>query len=79
MHTIDPDTVLLGGAMTFGRHDTPLGRRFLERVRAEVRGRAFPIPAAKTVIDYATLGGDAGFIGAAGRARREHFRSARTA
>ena len=77
MHTIDPDMVLLGGAMTFGRHGTPLGRRFLERVRTEVRARAFPIPAARTVIDYATLGGDAGFIGAAGRARREHLRAAR--
>ena len=79
MHTIDPDVVLLGGAMTFGRHETPLGRRFLERVRTEVRARAFPIPAASTIIDYATLGGDAGFIGAAGRARREHLRSTRTA
>jgi glucokinase len=78
MHTIDPDTVLLGGAMTFGRHDTPLGRRFLERVRAEVKARAFPIPAANTVIDYATLGGDAGFIGAAGCARREYLRLAVT-
>ena len=30
---------------------------------------ALPLPAAKTLIDYATLGGDAGFIGAAGCAR----------
>ncbi|HUG91603.1 MAG TPA: ROK family protein [Planctomycetaceae bacterium] len=71
MHTIDPALVLIGGAMTFGRNDSPLGRRFLARVRAEVNARAFPVPAAKTVIDYATLGGDAGFIGAAGCARRE--------
>jgi glucokinase len=74
MHTIDPALVLIGGAMTFGRHDTALGRRFLERIRSEVRARAFPVPAAKTVIDYATLGGDAGFIGAAGCARREMLR-----
>jgi glucokinase len=31
---------------------------------------AFPIPAATTRIDYARLGGNAGFIGAAGCARQ---------
>ncbi|MEX0701610.1 MAG: ROK family protein [Planctomycetales bacterium] len=71
MHTIDPDHVLIGGAMTFGRNDTELGRRFIERIREEVRRRAFPIPAAKTVIDYAQLGEEAGYIGAAGWARRK--------
>jgi glucokinase len=71
MHTIDPSMILLGGAMTFGRNETELGRRFLQRVRDEVKARAFPVPAAKTMIDYATLGNDAGFIGAAGCARRE--------
>ncbi len=69
MHTIDPSGVVLGGAMTFGRNETSLGRRFLERVREEVRKRAFPTLAERTTIDYATLGGDAGFIGAAGIAR----------
>jgi glucokinase len=69
MHTIDPEMVLYGGAMTFGRNETPLGRRFLEEIKAEVKKRAFPIPAAKTVLEYASLGGDAGFIGAAGCAR----------
>jgi glucokinase len=61
--------VLIGGAMTFGRHDTELGRRFLQVVRDEVRSRAFPIPAERTVIDYAQLGNRAGFIGAAAHAR----------
>lgn len=70
MHTVDPDMVLFGGAMTFGRNDTPLGRRFLQRIRDEVKARAFPVPYSKTVIDYATLGGNAGYIGAAGCARR---------
>jgi glucokinase len=69
MHTIDPEMVLFGGAMTFGRTDTELGRRFLQEIRAEVKKRAFPIPAAKTIIEYASLGGDAGYIGAAGCAR----------
>lgn len=69
MHTIDPDMVLIGGAMTFGRDETELGRRFLERIRQEVRLRAFPVPAEQTVINFASLGGDAGYIGAAGCAR----------
>ncbi len=69
IHVINPAMVLIGGAMTFGRHETEIGRRFLDRVRQEVRARAFPIPAQRTVIDYATLGGDAGYVGAAGCAR----------
>lgn len=77
IHIINPAMVLIGGAMTFGRHDTELGRRFLERVREEVRRRAFKVPAEATIIDYATLGGDAGFIGAAGCARLEITRSGR--
>lgn len=69
MHTIDPEMVLIGGAMTFGRNESPLGRRFIQEIRNEVKKRAFPIPAAKTRIDYASLGGNAGYIGAAGCAR----------
>lgn len=71
MHTIDPNMVLFGGAMTFGRNDQPLGRRFLQRIQEEVKLRAFPVPAENTIIDYASLGGDAGYIGAAGCARLE--------
>src|SRR5690606_7640648 len=69
MHTINPEVVLLGGAMTFGRHETALGRRFLAKLKQVVKEHAFPILAEKTVIDYASLGSDAGFIGAAGCAR----------
>jgi len=72
MHTIDPGAVILGGAMNFGGHDDPVGRRFLEHVRGIVRKRAFPIPAQRTVIDFAALGSDAGYIGAAGIARLAH-------
>lgn len=72
MHTIDPNGVLLGGAMTFGGNDSPLGRRFLERIKEEVNRRAFGVLAERTAIDFATLGGDAGYIGAAGIARVEH-------
>lgn len=69
MHTIDPDMVVFGGAMTFGAEKTVLGRRFLEEIRSEVKKRAFPIPYANTVLKYASLHNDAGFIGAAGCAR----------
>ena len=74
MHTIDPAGVVLGGAMTFGGHGTELGRKFLGRIREEVRRRAFPTLAKKTVIDFAQVGGDAGFIGAAGLAREAYRR-----
>jgi glucokinase len=47
---------------------------FIDRVRREVRERAFPVLAARTPIRYATLGGDAGAIGAAGLARLDHRR-----
>ncbi|MFM7290329.1 MAG: ROK family protein, partial [Planctomycetia bacterium] len=70
MHTLDPEAVLIGGAMTFGGEQAPVGRAFIERIRAEIRARAFPLLAEKTVIRYASLGGDAGSIGAAGLARR---------
>lgn len=75
MHTIDPELVLIGGGMTFGGNDTELGRRFIERIREEVRRRAFPIPAEKTAIEFARLGGNAGYIGAAGWARRRCLES----
>ncbi len=70
MHAVNPTMFLIGGAMTFGRHETPLGQRFLDRIRQEVQQRAFPIPAAKTLIDFASLGSEAGYIGAAGCARQ---------
>jgi glucokinase len=69
MHTINPKMFLFGGAMTFGRTETPLGRRFLQAIKDEVKKRAFHVPYERTKIDFATLGGDAGYIGAAGCAR----------
>lgn len=77
LHTIDPSGVLIGGAMTFGVREGDISRRFLERIREEVRRRAFPILAEKTPIEFATLGADAGFIGAAGIARVEHRKTQR--
>lgn len=74
MHVVDPAVVLLGGAMTFGGRDSELGRRFLAQVDAVVRRLARPVLARNTVLDFATLGGDAGFIGAAGVARLEYLK-----
>jgi glucokinase len=69
MHVINPELVLIGGAMTFGGTESALGRQFLERLKQEVRTWAFPIPAERTRIDFAALGNKAGFIGAAACAR----------
>ena len=64
MHVINPELVVFGGGMIAA------GDGFLERIRAHVRRLAFPVPAERTRIVYARLGGDAGFIGAAACARR---------
>jgi glucokinase len=69
MHTIDPSGVVIGGAMTFGGPETSLGRRFLARIKQEVTERAFPTLVGVTAVEFASLGGDAGYIGAAGLAR----------
>ncbi len=70
VHVIDPAMVLLGGAMTFGRLETAVGREFLHRVHQEFHARTFSTIADKITIEYASLGSDAGFIGAAGCARK---------
>lgn len=66
MHTIDPDVVLFGGGMIAA------GPPFLATIQQHVHKLAFPIPAARTRVEFALLGGDAGFIGAAGWARAVH-------
>jgi glucokinase len=72
IHTIDPDSIILGGAMTFGGDDSPVGREFIQTIRDVVRPRILE-PLRDTVrIEFASLGGDAGYIGAAGLARLEH-------
>jgi len=63
MHTIDPDLVVFGGGMSKSGPD------FLEWIRDDIRRLAFPTPAQHTEVVYAELGGDAGYIGAAGCAR----------
>lgn len=71
MHVIDPEMVVFGGGMTAA------GQPFLERIRRHVKKLAFPIPAQRTQIVLASLGSDAGFIGAAGCARQLWQRTAR--
>ncbi len=76
IHTIDPDSVVLGGAMTFGGAGHALGEEFLQRIRDEVSPRIFKSLRADLRIDFAQLGGDAGYIGAAGLARLAHSNTA---
>lgn len=71
VHMIDPGLVLLGGAMNFGGSNCPVGRRFLQGVIDEFERRTFDNVFAGTKIDFATLGSDAGYIGAAAFARQE--------
>lgn len=66
MHTIDPDLVLFGGGMIAA------GPKLLDAIRSYILKLAFPIPARETRVEYAGLGDDAGFIGAAGCARIAH-------
>jgi glucokinase len=64
MHLFDPDMVVFAGGMT------QAGESFLNRIKHYVRELAFPVPAARTIVRYAALGSDAGFIGAAACARQ---------
>jgi glucokinase len=77
VHTIDPDAVLLGGAMNFGGNQTEIGRAFVQRVRDEVQPRLLEPLRDAVKIEYASLAGDAGYIGAAGLARVEHRKGSR--
>jgi glucokinase len=64
MHIIDPDMIVYGGGMTAA------GDGFLNQVRTYIWELAFPVPAERTIVRYAQLGSDAGFIGAAACARQ---------
>ncbi len=65
LHTINPNVVVFAGGMIAA------GDGFLEMIRQHVRELAFPVPAERTLIRYAELGSDAGFIGAAGCGRQK--------
>jgi glucokinase len=74
IHTIDPDAVVLGGAMTFGGQESHVGRDFLKHIREEVRPRLLEPLRDAVEIQFASLGGDAGYIGSAGLARLDHMK-----
>ncbi|TWT42732.1 ROK family protein [Botrimarina hoheduenensis] len=71
VHTIDPEAVVIGGSLTFGGAGHPLGERFLAEVRNQTRQRLIPSLRDAIAIDFAELGGNAGYIGAAGLARAD--------
>lgn len=72
VHAIDPGIVVFGGAMNFGGPDCEIGQRFLAGITREFQRRTFPNVVEGTKIEFATLGGAAGHIGAAGIARVDH-------
>ena len=74
VHTIDPEIVVLGGAMNFGGNDNPIGEAVsgsgasrVSQSHISLSGRAH-----RSLI-LRGLGGDAGYIGAAGLAARSLY------
>jgi glucokinase len=63
--TLNPAVVLLGGAMTFGGAATRTGRSFLDTVRETVRETTLVQVGGNMTIEFASLGNDAGLLGAA--------------
>ena len=74
-NVIDPAAFILGGAMNFGGATSPLGQKFLHDVAAEARRLSFPVVANNLIVEFAKLGSEAGYIGAAGLARQQHNKS----
>ncbi len=77
VHTLDPGSVVLGGAMNFGGPNCPVGQRFLAGIASEFKRRTFDNVYAGTTIKFAELGGDAGYLGVAGYARKENKQALR--
>ncbi len=74
-HIVDPEAVFLGGAMTFGGSESALGQHFIGVIRQVVKDCALPIIGEHLTIGFASLGAKAGFVGAAGLARRKFGQS----
>ena len=71
-HVIDPAAVLLGGAVNFGGEDSPVGAKFIQRIRERVKQISLPRIGEALKIEFASLQAQAGFIGAAGMAKHEY-------
>ncbi len=69
-HIADPAVVLLGGAVNFGGNDTRAGGAFLQTIRDEMVRLSLVQTGETLEIDFATLGNDAGMLGAAQHARQ---------
>jgi glucokinase len=67
---LDPSVVLIGGAMNFGGMQTATGRRFLEHIRKRIRETTLVQVGNRMVVEFATLGNDAGIVGAAMAAKQ---------
>jgi glucokinase len=72
MHTIDPDMIAFGGGMVAA------GEPFLNRIKTHIKKLALAVPAEKTIITFASLGSDAGYIGAAACGRQLHLKRKKT-
>lgn len=72
IHILDPGSVVLGGAMDFGGEKCSVGQRFLAGITEEFQQHTFDSVFAGTSIKFATLGASAGYLGAAGYARKEY-------
>lgn len=68
-HVIDPAAFFLGGAVDFGGVESKLGEQFINEVIDEVKKNSFPVIAERLTIEFAHLGSEAGFVGAAGLGR----------
>jgi len=70
VHALNPERVVLGGGVIAA------GDMLLEPVRRTVEKMAFPLSQKRLQVVFATLGGDAGFIGTAGCALHRSATSA---
>lgn len=75
VHTLDPGSIVLGGAMNFGGSGCPVGQRFLNGIDLEFKRRTFENVYEGTTIKFASLGADAGYLGVAGYALQEQHKT----
>ena len=69
-HIADPSVVILGGAVTFGGHQTNTGKDFLKTTHDEAVRLSLVQTGSTLNLDFATLGNNAGILGAASHARQ---------